>query len=53
MSEMIRSFFELLVVLAIIYGYIHEKEIIRFELWLRIKILRFILGVKKNDKRRS
>lgn len=53
MSIAVKTILELAVVMLLIYGYIHEKEIIRFELWLRIKILRFILGVKENDKRRS
>lgn len=47
MSEMIRSFFELLVILAIIYGYIHERDVIDFEQRLKAKILKFLLGVKK------
>ena len=50
---MIRSFFELLIVLAIIYGYIHEQNVIDFEQRLKAKILKFLLGVKENDKRRS
>lgn len=53
MREMIKSFFELLVILAIIYGYIHEQDVINFEQQLKAKILKFLLGVKKNDKRRS
>lgn len=47
MSEMISSFFELLVILAIIYGYIHERDVIDFEQRLKAKILKFLLGVMK------
>ena len=47
MPIIVKSLIEAAVVLLLIYGYIHEKEIIRFELWLRIKILRAILGVMK------
>ena len=47
MSIIIRSFFELLVILAIIYGYIHEQDVIDFEQRLKAKILKFLLGVVK------
>ena len=47
MTIIIKSLIEATVVLLLIYGYIHEEEIIRFELWLKIKILRAILGVMK------
>lgn len=47
LSIVAKTIFELAVVLLLIYGFIHEKEIIRFELWLKIKILRAILGVLK------
>lgn len=47
MTIIIKSLIEAAVVLLLIYGYIHEEEIIRFELWLKIKILRAILGVLK------
>lgn len=47
MTIIVKSLIEAAAVLLLIYGYIHEKEIIRFELWLRIKILRAILGVMK------
>ena len=47
MKEMIKSFFELLVILAIIYGYIHEQDVINFEQRLKAKILKFLLGVMK------
>lgn len=47
MPIIVKSLIEAAVVLLLIYGFIHEKEIIRFELWLRIKILRVILGVMK------
>lgn len=42
-----KTILELAVVLLLIYGFIHEKEVIRFEKWLKIKILRAILGVMK------
>lgn len=45
MPIIVKSLIEAAVVLLLIYGYIHEKEIIRFELWLKIKILRAILVV--------
>ena len=47
MTIIIKSLIEAAIVLLLIYGFIHEKEIIRFELWLKIKILRAILGVLK------
>lgn len=47
MPIIVKSLIEAAVVLLLIYGFIHEKEIIRFELWLKIKILRVILGVMK------
>ena len=47
MSIAVKTILELAVVMLLIYGFIFEKEIIKFELWLRIKILRFILGVRK------
>lgn len=47
MPVIVKSLIEAAVVLLLIYGFIHEKEIIRFELWLKIKILRAILGVMK------
>lgn len=47
MTIIVKSLIEAAVVLLLIYGFIHEKEIIRFELWLKIKILRAILGVMK------
>ena len=47
MKEIIKSFFELLVILAIIYGYIHEQDVINFEQRLKAKILKFLLGVMK------
>lgn len=47
MPIIVKSLVEAAVVLLLIYGFIHEKEIIRFELWLKIKILRAILGVMK------
>lgn len=47
MPIIVKSLIEAAVVLLLIYGFLHEKEIIRFELWLKIKILRAILGVMK------
>lgn len=47
MPIIVKSLIEAAVVLLLIYGFIHEKEISRFELWLKIKILRAILGVMK------
>lgn len=47
MTIIVKSLIEAAVVLLLIYGFLHEKEIIRFELWLKIKILRAILGVMK------
>lgn len=47
MPIIVKSLIEAAIVLLLIYGFIHEKEIIRFELWLKIKILRAILGVMK------
>ena len=38
---------EFTAVVLLIYSFIHEKEVIRFEKWLKIKILRAILGVMK------
>lgn len=43
LSIIAKTTLELLMIALIIYGFIHEEEVIRFELWLRIKILRFIL----------
>ena len=42
-----KTIFEFAAVVLLIYGFIHEKEVIRFEKWLKIKILRAILGVMK------
>ena len=42
-----KTIFEFTAVILLIYGFIHEKEVIRFEKWLKIKILRAILGVMK------
>lgn len=47
MPIIVKSLIEAAIVLLLIYGFIHEKEIIRFELWLKRKILRAILGVMK------
>ena len=42
-----KTILEFTAVVLLIYGFIHEKEVIRFEKWLKIKILREILGVMK------
>lgn len=47
MTIIVKSLIEAAAVLLLIYGCIHEEKIIRFELWLKIKILRAILGVLK------
>lgn len=53
MSIAVKTILELAVVLLLIYGYIHEQDVINFEQRLKAKILKFLLGVKENDKRRS
>ena len=45
-----KTILEFTAVVLLIYGFIHEKEVIRFEKWLKIKILRAILGVMKWKK---
>ena len=45
-----KTILEFTAVVLLIYGFIHEKEVIRFEKWLKIKILRTILGVMKWEK---
>ena len=42
-----KTILEFIAVILLIYGFIHEKEVIRFEKWLKIKVLRAILGIMK------
>lgn len=47
MSIAVKTILELAVVLLLIYGYIHEQDVIDFEQRLKAKILKFLLGVMK------
>lgn len=47
MSIAVKTILELAVVLLLIYGYIHEQDVIDFEERLKAKILKFLLGVMK------
>ena len=47
MSIAVKTILELAVVLLLIYGYIHEQDVINFEQRLKAKILKFLLGVMK------
>lgn len=48
MSIAIKTILELAVVLLLIYGYIHEKEIIKFEVALRKAIFKKIKSKRKS-----
>ena len=45
-----KTILEFTAVVLLIYGFIHEKEVIRFEKWLKIKVLRFVLGVIDDER---
>lgn len=45
-----KTILEFTAVVLLIYGFIHEKEVIRFEKWLKIKVLRFVLGVIEDER---
>lgn len=47
MSIAVKTILELAVVLLLIYGYIHEQDVIDFEQRLKAKILKLLLGVMK------
>lgn len=47
MSIAVKTILELAVVLLLIYGYIHEQDVIDSEQRLKAKILKFLLGVMK------
>lgn len=48
MSIAVKTILELAVVLLLIYGYIHEKEIIKFEVALRKAIFKKIKSKRKS-----
>lgn len=47
MSIVVKTILELAVVMSLIYGYIHEKEVIEFEVALRKAIFKKIKSKRK------